>query len=407
MSKLIQKSSSQSDMKTLNQRKKELANEGKDLKQLIAAKESECHSLQQRLYDEARHIPNLTSPSTPIGGESNAIVVEVVNSDLFEGTSKQSMRDHMAIAAMHDMVDFERAGKVTGSSFYYLRNAGTLLEMALTRFAMQRCMEAGFTPIMTPDVIRHEVVEACGFNPRSDDPQTYFLAEHGQTSSQDASASKRNPNQLCLSATAEFPLAAMYGNEILTLDKLPTKMVAMGKAFRAEGLAGATNRGLYRVHQFTKVEMFSITNKDGSDEALQEIAQIQKSLFQDLELCFRILDMPTHDLGAPAYKKFDMEAWMPGRQTWGEISSASNCTDYQSRRLNIRHFTGGSATEATDFVHTINGTACAVPRLIIALLETHQRENGDVYIPTKLRPYFLGPEVDVLKANQPFLRSFS
>ncbi|KNC97166.1 serine-tRNA ligase [Spizellomyces punctatus DAOM BR117] len=382
-------------------RKNQLAEEGKTLKKLVAEKEEQVANMQAALYEEARHIPNDTHPSVPIGDESKAGLVDTVGSPraaVFD--SGAPLRDHMELASLHDMVDFERAGKATGSSFYYLRNAGALLEMALTRYAIDRCIARGFVPVTTPDLIRHEVLEACGFNPRTEDPQTYYIEPHAASEARLPFNARRDPMQLCLSATAEFPLAAMYANEIVLSEKLPIKMVALGKSFRAEGQAGATNRGLYRVHQFTKVEMFSITAKGESDNALKEMVDIQKEIFEDLELCFRILNMPTHDLGAPAYQKYDMEAWMPGRKAWGEISSASNCTDYQTRRLNIRHFVSSPSPNTTDFVHTINGTACAVPRLIIALLETHQLEDGQLRIPEKLRPYFLGGNVDRLRVGK-------
>ncbi|KAJ3278170.1 seryl-tRNA synthetase [Borealophlyctis nickersoniae] len=392
----------------LERRRSELAKEGKEAKKIIADKEVDLSRLQSQLYDEARHIPNDTHPSVPIGDESKAGLIDTVSSPRRDSfPSGTPLRDHMDLAALHDLVDFERAGKVAGSSFYYLRNVGALVEMALTRYAMDICLSHGFVPVMTPDVVRHEVVEGCGFSPRTDDPQTYFIQPHGASGNGSYVHPGSDPRQLCLSATAEFPLAAMYAGEVLAASQVPLKMVAMGRSFRAEGLAGATNRGLYRVHQFTKVEMFSITDRDGGEEALNEIVRIQRQIFQGLGLCFRILDMPTHDLGAPAYRKFDMEAWMPGRKDWGEISSASNCTDYQARRLNIRHFRAGGShhdttntTTTTDFVHTVNGTACAVPRLIIALLETHQTEDGDVLIPEALRPYLFGRHVERIERGK-------
>ncbi|KAH6572045.1 hypothetical protein BASA60_006816 [Batrachochytrium salamandrivorans] len=198
------------------------------------------------------------------------------------------------------------------------------------------------------------------------------------------------------------------------------KMAGMGRAFRAfraEGLSGSTNRGLYRVHQFTKVELFALTRPTESMDISKTFIDIQCDIFQGLEICFRVLNMPTEELGAPAHIKYDMEAWMPGRKTWGEISSTSNCTDYQSRRRNIRCFsntpasispvltdkpvTGGDDKDtATEFVHTVNGTACVVPRLLIALLETHQDTDGNIHIPAKLRPYFLGENVKILPVGK-------
>ncbi|KAJ3011713.1 seryl-tRNA synthetase [Thoreauomyces humboldtii] len=379
-----------------------LADEGRRMKARVAEDEHEVAALKAELYEEARHIPNDTHPSSPIGDESKAICLSTTHVPRpATFPSGSPLRDHMELATLHDMVDFERAGKVAGSSFYYLRNMGAMLEMALARYAMDRCIGQGFVPMITPDVIRHEVLEACGFNPRSEDPQTYYIAPAASASAPVSTDSSRDPMQLCLTATAEFPLAAAHANEVLPSSVLPIKQVASSHAFRAEGLAGATNRGLYRVHQFTKIEMFALTAPRESEAVLAQMVDIQKSLYRDLGICFRELEMPTHDLGAPAYRKIDLEAWMPGRKAWGEISSASSCTDYQSRRLDIRYFPpatsgsepAGGRAAVTDFVHTVNGTACAVPRLIIALLETHQLENGDVAIPEVLRPYLWNAEV--------------
>ncbi|KAI8612871.1 hypothetical protein BC830DRAFT_1067172 [Chytriomyces sp. MP71] len=381
-------------------------------KDRIALLEHEIAQMDAQLFEEAKHLPNDTCPSVPVGAEEMAEILDVVGTP---ATPTNKTRSHLDLCDFHAMADFARASKVSGSGFYFLKNFGALLELALSRYAVDTCVqEHGFTPICTPDIIRHEVLEACGFSPRADaaDPQTYFLSTHLDTQHFHAGF---DPLRLCLAATAEFPLAAMHAGEVLQPAELPIKYVGLGRAFRAEGLAGGANRGLYRVHQFSKVEMFGIVAGGASGglerslAMMEEFKDIQMGLFEGLEICFRILNMPTEELGAPAYKKYDMEAWMPGRNTWGEISSTSNCTDYQSRRLNIRNFplagsTGtspGVKKDATlDFVHTINGTAAAIPRLIIALLETHQRENGDVIIPERLRPYVLGGQVEVVKAGE-------
>ncbi|KAJ3143140.1 seryl-tRNA synthetase [Physocladia obscura] len=388
--------------------------QGKDLKDSITQKEHAVSLLDAQLYDEARHLPNDTCPMSPIGDQSKAVVLETVNAHIFSQSSAKSPKNHVDICIAHDIAEFTRASKISGSGFYILKNYGALLELALSRYAMDTLVQFhGFTPILVPDVIRHEVLEACGFSPRAgvQDPQTYFLKTHLD---QGDAGGEYNPFRLCLAATAEFPLAAMHAGEALKPNELPIKYVGLGRAFRAEGLAGSANRGLYRVHQFSKVEMFGIVagGSDGlhrSNTMMDEFKSIQKSLFEGLEICFRILDMPTEELGAPAYKKYDMEAWMPGRNSWGEISSTSNCTDYQARRLNIRHFRSTTDSSSTEnnitgsnlgFVHTINGTAAAIPRLIIALLETHQQENGDVLIPEKLRPFILDGKVNFIKSGE-------
>ncbi|KAJ3356406.1 seryl-tRNA synthetase [Entophlyctis luteolus] len=391
-----------------------LAESGRNLKAQIAGLESRVSVLDSMLYEESRHLPNDTCPTSPVGDESKATTLDIINPHLM-ATKFETSKSHIDLCAIHDIADFARASKVSGTGFYFLKNFGALLELALCRYAMETLVEKhGFTPVSVPDVIRHEVLEGCGFSPRANttDPQTYFLSTHldapPETQINADGVHLFDPLRLCLAATAEFPLAAMHAGEVLKPSELPIKYVGLGRAFRAEGLAGSVNRGLYRVHQFTKVEMFGIvaggkkTGLQRSETMMEEFKSIQKSLFEDLDICFRILNMPTEELGAPAYKKYDMEAWMPGRNSWGEISSTSNCTDYQSRRLNIRNFklSGESTTETTEFVHTINGTAAAIPRLIIALLETHQQQNGDVVIPEKLRPFLLNGKVDRIIAGE-------
>ncbi|KAI9339569.1 hypothetical protein BDR26DRAFT_803048 [Obelidium mucronatum] len=388
-----------------------LVAQAREVKADIAQKEQALGVLAAELYDAARLLPNDTCPSVPIGDESKAITLETVNSHILDRTQQPTPANHVDLCTLHDSADFLRASKVAGNGFYFLKNHGAMLEHALQRYALNfLTLHHGFTPVSVPDVIRHEVLEACGFAPRSTDSQTYFLSTQLDQSS-DSSAV--DPLRLCLAATAEFPLAAMHAGEVLSPKDLPIKYAGLGRAFRAEGLAGGINRGLYRVHQFSKVEMFALVagGSDGlaaSAAMLEEFRSIQRGIFEGLELCFRVLNMPTEELGAPAFKKYDMEAWMPGKNTWGEISSASNCTDYQSRRLNIRNLpastkeNGSQNMDKIEFVHTVNGTAAAIPRLIIAILETHQQPNGDIYIPLKLRPFLYGDKVEVIKANETF-----
>jgi seryl-tRNA synthetase len=355
----------------------------KELKSEITLKESQNSKLEKEILTEITHIPNLTHESTPIGSQDKAQSILTCGSPRVS-CGNVRLKDHLELGKMHNLLDMERGGKVSGNSFYFLKNDGALLELALTRYAIDICRKYGFNPIITPDVIRYDLVDSCGFKPRNTDPQTYFVSH-----------SQKENVQMCLSATAEFPLAGMYSDE--TLEGLPLRMVGFGRAFRAEGLSGAHNRGLYRVHQFSKVEMFGITRPSESQDFFNEIVVIQKEIFQGLELCFRVLNMPSEELGASAYQKIDMEAWMPGKKAWGEISSASNCSDFQASRLNIRYLNQKSKSSPTDLVHTINGTAAAIPRLIIAILETHQTDNGDIRIPKKLRPYFKGENVKYIR----------
>lgn len=297
-----------------------------------------------------------------------------------------------------DLIDFDSAGDVSGSKFYYLRNAAAMLELALVNWAMQRALAKGFTPITTPDLVRESVLEKCGFQPRASNTQTYSVED----------------SDLCLTGTAEVPLGGIYMDKVVEESALPIKMAAYGHCFRTEaGAAGAAGKGLYRVHQFSKVEMFVICTPEQSDALHEELIDIEEEMFTQLGLHFKILDMPSGDLGAPAYRKYDVEAWMPGLQRYGEISSASNCTDYQARRLNIRYRVaakggekGGEGVEETPkkkakkakgsptaFCHTLNATACAVPRMIVAIMENFQQADGSVLVPEILQPYLGGLQV--------------
>jgi len=291
----------------------------------------------------------------------------------------------MGLSELLGLIDFHSARKVSGQKFVYLRNGLALLEMALIHWTMHEAVKKGWTPVLPPDLVREQVVVGCGFQPKlGEASQIYSIAD----------------SDLRLAGTAEIPLAGIFMNEILVAtEDLPRKLVGFGHAFRTEaGDGGRESRGLYRLHQFSKVELFAVTNEraEESERMLQEIVDLQVHLFSQLGLCFRILDMATEELGAAAFRKFDIEAWLPGMKKWGEVSSASNCTDYQSRRLNIRCRETPQTKKNLTYPHMLNGTACAVPRLLIAILETFQQEDGSVRVPEVLHPYML-PDMHVLK----------
>ncbi|XP_002733295.2 serine--tRNA ligase, mitochondrial-like, partial [Saccoglossus kowalevskii] len=277
-------------------------------------------------------------------------------------------------------------GHLTGHRSYYLLGAGAELEEALVKYSLAKILREGFKCISVPDAVRPVVFEACGMNTSGLHTQVYHL--HPDRHS-----------ELCLTGTSEISMAGYYMNRILEHCDLPQKLAAVSRCYRAETAHTAEARGLYRVHQFTKVEMFAVTrNNIESDQIHQQFLTIQKQLFSGLGLHFRVLDMPSEELGAPAYRKFDIEAWMPGRDTYGEISSTSNCTDYQSRRLNIKY---RDKSNSEHFVGTVNGTACAVPRMIIAILETYQQEDGSVEIPLALQSYMRGQAVITKPTRKP------
>ncbi len=347
------------------------AAEGRRLKDEAAQLEAEVAGAELALRALVAAIPNLVHPDVPTGGEADFREVR-----RWGAKPQFSFRplDHLAVAERLDLVDFDAGARVAGQKWYFLKNEAVLLELALQRFALDVLLEAGFTPFLTPDVAKPEILDGIGYNPRGPETQIYSIANE----------------DLCLVGTAEITLGGLYKDQILDEDALPLRLAGLSHCFRTEaGAAGRESRGLYRVHQFSKVEMFALTRPEDSEAMHEELVAIEERIFQALEIPYRVIDVASGDLGAPAYRKFDLEAWMPGRGEsgdWGEVTSASNCTDYQARRLGIRMKRKGS--KRSEFVHTLNGTAVALSRAPIAILENHQREDGSVAIPKALRPYF-------------------
>ncbi|MFP6622779.1 MAG: serine--tRNA ligase [Myxococcota bacterium] len=349
--------------------------EGRRLKQEVATLEEALREARGSLDEKLDPIPNFIHPAVPEGGEEDFNVLstwgEVPSFDF-------TPLDHLAISEKIDLVDFERAAQVAGQKWYYLKNDAVLLDLALTRFALDRVMAAGFSPYTTPDVARTDVVHAMGFNPRGEETNIYALAQ----------------DDLCLIGTAEIPLGGLLLDQLVDEDELPMRVAGLSHCFRVEaGAYGRESRGLYRVHQFSKTEMFIFSTPEQSDAMHDELLAVEEGIFQALEVPYRVIDVATGDLGAPAYRKFDIEAWMPGRSeggSFGEITSASNCTDYQARRLRARFRSQGA--KKTEFVHTLNGTAISNTRTIMLLLEIHQQKDGSVRIPKALQPY-MGSDV--------------
>jgi len=347
---------------------------GRRLKEDVAALEDRVRDARAALDAKLDPIPNFVHPEVPEGGEENFAVLSTWGEPPDFGFAP---RDHLAICEQLDLVDFERAAEVAGQKWYYLKNDAVRLELALQSFALDRVTAAGYTPYTTPDVARTDVVHAMGFNPRGDETNIYSLADV----------------DLCLVGTAEIPLGGLLLDSIVDEDVLPMRVAGISHCFRVEaGAYGRESRGLYRVHQFTKTEMFVFSTPEQSDEVHRELLAVEESLFRDLEVPYRVIDVAAGDLGAPAYRKFDIEAWMPGRGeggSYGEITSASNCTDYQARRLRARF--KRKDRRRTEFVHTLNGTAISNARTIMLLLEIHQQKDGSVRVPKALQPY-LGRE---------------
>ncbi len=355
-------------------RKKEFIAEGKRLREEVAGLEKQLKEIEEQRHTALLTIPNMTHPDAPVGttAEDNKVLRTWGEPHKFDFAAK----DHVALAESLQLVDFEAGASVAGQKFYYLKNEAVLLELALVQFAMQTLIAEGYTPIITPDVARVDVLEGIGFIPRDPDPekrQIYSLSD----------------TDLCLIATAEITLGGMHRDHIFDELDLPKKYVGLSHCFRTEaGAPGRDTRGLYRVHQFTKVEMFVFCTPDQSEQNHQELLAIEEKFFQGLGLPYHVIDTCTGDLGGPAYRKYDLEAWMPGRGQggeYGEVTSTSNCTDYQARRLNIRYKT--HKQKGTRFVHTLNGTAVAVTRALLAILENNQQADGSVLVPEVLRPW--------------------
>ena len=353
------------------EKKQALIQEGKELREKVGGLEARVKQVEADLKAALMTIPNMTHPDAPVGGE-NKVLRKIGEPRKFEFTPK----DHVALAEALDLVDFEAGASVAGQKFYFLKNEAALLELALVQYAMQMLVKEGYTPILTPDLARVEVLEGIGFIPRDPNPETrqvYTIAD----------------TDLCLIATAEITLGGMHRDKVLEELALPRKYVGLSHCFRTEaGAPGRDTRGLYRVHQFTKVEMFAFCTPDQSESIHQELLRIEESIFTGLGLPFQVIDTCTGDLGGPAYRKYDLEAWMPGRGEggeYGEVTSTSNCTDFQARRLNIRYKAPGQ--KGTRFVHTLNGTAVACTRAILAILENGQQADGTILVPDVLRPW--------------------
>ena len=352
-------------------KKQELIARGKDLKQEIAANEAELRDLEAELRSEQALVPNMTHPDAPVGGDddANRVVRQVGDIPTFDFQPL----NHVELAEKHDLIDLEAGSRVAGHGFYYLKNEAVLMEMALIQLALQKVAAAGFTLHTTPDLARDSVLEGIGFSPRGPETQIYSVEQ----------------TDLSLVATAEITLGGMFKDQILEAANLPIKVAGISHCFRTEaGAHGAATRGIYRVHQFTKVEMFAVTGPDQSDAVHEEIVAIEEDFFQALKIPYQVIDTATGDLGGPAYRKYDLEAWMPGRGEggeFGEVTSASNCTDYQARRLAIRFKT--PEAKGTQIAHTLNGTAVAVTRALIAIWENYQQADGSILVPEVLRPW--------------------
>lgn len=348
--------------------------EGKALKDEIAQAQKELEEKEVLLDEAARKIPNMANPEVPIGkvDTENLEVKKVGTPRKFDFKPK----DHVQLGEALGLIDFDRGTKVSGPKFYYLKNEAVFLEQALIMYALNILRKHNFTTFITPDVAKQEILQGIGFNPRGNESNVYCIEDEGT----------------CLVATAEITLGGYHSGEILDKSKLPLFYCGLSHCFRREaGAAGHFSKGLYRVHQFDKVEMFVYSLPEESDKIHEQLRLIEEEIFTGLGIPFRVVDTCTGDLGAPAYRKWDLEAWMPGRADeehpegdWGEVTSTSNCTDYQARRLNVKYRDDDGKNK---YVHMLNGTAIAVGRAMLAILENYQNADGSVTIPPALVPF--------------------
>lgn len=332
----------------------------------IKEAESSLANVEIEYRDHLMRVPNLTHADTPIGGEENfKIIFQTSNEMKFDFTPK----DHEELLLQNDLIDFERGAKVSGAKFYFTKNNLVRLNQALINYGMDVVTKHGFTLMETPDLAKNEILTGIGFNPRGVETQVYSV----------------EGTDLSLIGTAEITVGGFHADEVLDLTNGPKKYVALSHCFRTEaGSYGRTSKGLYRVHQFTKLEMFAYCKPEDSEKIHQEILAIEQEIANGLKLNYRVIDIASGDLGGPAFKKYDLEAYMTMSEGFGEITSCSNCTDYQSRRLNIKYKKENGETE---LVHTLNGTAMVLSRFPIAIVEQYQQKDGTILVPEVLQPY--------------------
>src|SRR3989338_4100428 len=341
--------------------------EGKNVKEELKAKEPQLESIEKEFEDILNQIPNPASAKAPVGKNEteNKEIKKWGEIKKFDFTPK----DHLELGKSLGILDFEAGAKVAGSQFYFWYGAGARLELALVQYAFDVLEKEGFKPVITPDLAKSRYYLGTGYIPRGREAQTYEIKDQ----------------DLGLIATAEVTLAAKHADEIIEAKNLPIKYIGYSHCFRQEqGAYGKYSKGLYRVHEFTKAEMFIYCLPEESDKYHEHLLAMEEKIYQGLKLPYRVLEMCTGDLGAMAARKFDIEAWMPSRNEYGEVTSTSNCTDYQARNLNIRF---KRKTGELDFVHMLNGTAIATSRTPLAILENYQQEDGSVLVPKALQPY--------------------
>jgi seryl-tRNA synthetase len=345
--------------------KQSLLDEAKNMALQVKSADQIRANAEQDFKVTALKLSNIVDPSAPVGGEADFKVIEEIGKPRDFTKEGFTPKDHVELGKLLKVIDTERAAKVSGARFYYLTGIGALLELALVNLAVKFAVKAGFTPMIPPVLVKPNSMEGTGFLGQAAE-NVFHLKE----------------DDFYLVGTSEVPLAAFHMDEIL--DKLPIRYAGISPCFRREaGTYGKDTRGIIRVHQFEKVEMFSFCHPDQAQAEHKKLLEWEKEFFKALEIPFRVIDVATADLGSSAVRKFDCEAWIPTQNAYREVTSTSNCTDFQARRLNIRY----KDESGTKPVATLNGTLVAVPRTIVAILENNQQKDGSVLVPKVLQEY--------------------
>lgn len=353
---------------------------GKALKEVLDKKEHDLSALKEELRTELYKLPNLAHDDVKIGKDDteNDVIRTVGEKPSFNFTPK----DHLDLGEALDMIDVKRAAKVSGSRFAYLKGDLVLLEFALIQFAMETLVKEGFIPVIPPVLIQKDITEGLGYWQAGGNEDYYFVNDTGEK------------KEYYLVGTAEHALVPMHKDELFQKKDLPKRYVGFSSAFRREaGTYGKDTRGILRVHQFDKVEMVSFVTEEDDDREHEYLLSLEEKLFQALEIPYQVIKMCTGDLGFPVARKYDIEAWMPGQEKYREVTSVSTVTDFQSRRLNIKYQDGSDKK----YIHILNGTAFAIGRTIIAIMENQQQIDGSILIPKVLQKYIGKEKISAIK----------
>jgi seryl-tRNA synthetase len=349
--------------------KSALLENAKELANKVKAADTKRAEIEAQADAIAMQLSNILDPEAPIGGEADFVVIEHIGTPRDFTKDGFEPKDHVELGKLLGAIDTERGAKVAGSRSYYLTGVGALLEFALVNYAISSATKSGFIPVIPPVLVNPAAMEGTGFLGQAAE-NVYHLER----------------DEVYLVGTSEVPLAAMHMDEILPVEKLPLRYAGYSTCFRREaGTYGKDTRGIIRVHQFDKVEMFSFCKPEEAKEEHKRLLQWEKDFLNAMEIPYRVIDVASGDLGSSANRKFDIEAWIPTQGTYREVTSTSNCTEFQARRLNIRY----KDSDGTKAIATLNGTLVAIPRMIVAILENHQNADGSVNVPKALQP-FLG-----------------